>query len=521
MTRRKLIILALLAAACGFPQSRPAPPKPKLVVAIVIDQFRYDYLTRFRANYSGGIAELLERGAVFTNARYRQFPTVTAVGHSIILSGAMPSLSGIIDNQWFDRGLNRQVTSVSDDATQLLGGAGPGSSPRRLLASTLGDEMKAASRGDCRVIGISLKDRAAILPSGHRADGAYWFDPRAGAFVSSTFYFKELPEWVRTFNAARPAEGYGNAQWTPLVASPDYPDFRKKMPGGGPELYAALEASPYANELVEAFAERAVEAERLGGHAAADLLTVSFSANDYVGHELGPDSAEVRDMALRVDRSIGKLLAFLDRRMGPGRVVVVLTADHGVAPLPEVLAERKMPGGRQPAKVVLDAIQLALSGRFGEGRWVAGASTAGAYLNRDLIASKKLDEAQVEEEAAKAARSVPHVLRVYTRAQLMAGKAGDDAVGGAVANGFCASRSGDVFIVREPYWIEVEHGTTHGSPFDYDTHVPVIFMGPGIKPRRYDAAIAPNDIAPTLASLLGVETPNCSAGRPLAEMLVR
>jgi arylsulfatase A-like enzyme len=514
-------VLALLAATCGFPQSRTAPPKPKLVVAIVIDQFRYDYLTRFRANYTAGIAELLDRGAVFTDARYRQFPTVTAVGHSILLSGAMPALSGIIDNQWFDRALNRQVTSVSDDATELLGGAGPGSSPRRLLASTLGDEMKAASRGGCRVIGISLKDRAAILPSGHAADGAYWFDPRAGAFVSSTFYFKELPEWVRGFNAKRPADGYGNAQWTPLEPSPDYPDFRKKMPGGGPELYAALEASPYANELVEAFAERAIEAERLGGHAAADLLTVSFSANDYVGHQMGPDSAEVRDMALRVDRSIGKLLAFLDQRLGSGHVVVVLTADHGVAPLPEVLAERKMPGGRQSAKVVLDAIQGALSERFGEGRWVAGASTAGAYLNRDLIASKKLDEAQVEEEAAKAARAVPHVLRVYTRAQLVAGKAGDDAVGQAVANGSCASRSGDVFIVMEPYWIEVEHGTTHGSPFDYDTHVPVIFMGPGIKPGRYDGTIAPNDIAPTLATLLGVETPSCSAGRALAEMLVR
>jgi len=522
MTRRKLLVVALLTAACGFPQGRPAlPAKPKLVVAIVIDQFRYDYLTRFRANYSGGIAELLDRGAVFTNARYRQFPTVTAVGHSIFLSGAMPSLSGIIDNQWFDRGLNRQVTSVSDEATQLLGGAGPGSSPRRLLASTLGDEMKAASRGNCRVIGISLKDRAAILPSGHAADGAYWFDPRAGAFVSSTFYFKELPEWVRGFNASRPAEGYGNAQWTPLAASPDYPDFRKKMPGGGPELYVALEASPYANEIVEAFAERAIDAERLGGHAAADLLAVSFSANDYVGHQMGPDSAEVRDMALRVDRSIGKLLAFLDRRLGPGRVVVVLTADHGVAPLPEVLAERKMPGGRQPAKVVLDAIQGALSGRFGEGRWVAGASTAGAYLNRELIASKKLDEAQVEAEAAKAARGVPHVLRAYTRAQVMAGKAGGDAIGDAVANGFYASRSGDVFVVMEPYWIDVEHGTSHGSPFDYDTHVPVIFMGPGVKPGHYGGTIAPNDIAPTLATLLGVETPSCSAGRALAEMLVR
>jgi len=293
------------------------------------------------------------------------------------------------------------------------------------------------------------------------------------------------------------------------------------MPSGGPDLYAALEASPYANELVEAFAERAVEAEQLGRHTAADLLTVSFSANDYVGHEVGPDAPEVRDMALRVDRSIGKLLGFLDRRAGPGRVVVVLTADHGVAPLPEVLAERRMPGGRLPAKTVLDAIESALSGRFGGGRWVIGTSTGSAYLNRNLIGSKRLDEAQVQEVAARAAMRVPHVLRAYTRAQIVSGRVGGDPVGRAVANGFCWSRSGDVFIVMEPYWIAVAQGTTHGSPFGYDTHVPVIFMGPGIKPGRYDGTIAPNDIAPTLATLLGVETPSCSQGRALAEMLVR
>ncbi len=519
MTRRTFVLLGLLAAAHASP---PVPQKPKLVVAIVIDQFRYDYLTRFRAEYTGGLATLLGRGAVFTNARYAQLPTVTAVGHSIFMSGAMPSASGIIDNQWFDRGLKQPVTSVGDDTTQLLGGApGPGSSPRRLLASTLGDEMKAACRGECRVIGISLKDRAAILPAGHMADGAYWFDPRSGGFLSSTFYFKELPEWVRGFNGARPADRYQNAEWTPLAPSPDYPAFRKMMPGGGPELYAALEASPYGNELVEAFAERAIEAERLGGHAAADLLTVSFSANDYVGHQVGPDAPEVRDMALRVDRSIGKLFDFLDRKVGLGEVVVVLTADHGVAPLPEVLAERRMPGGRLPARTVLDAIQAALAARFGEGRWVVGSSTAGTYLNRDLIGSKRLDEGQVEEAAAKAAMGVPHVLRAYTRAQLAAGRVGDDPIGRAVANGFYWSRSGDIFIVVEPYWIEAKQGATHGSPFGYDTHVPVIFMGPGVKPGRYHWAIAPNDIAPTLATLLGVETPSCSAGRALAEILVR
>jgi hypothetical protein len=520
MTRRNFLPLALLSVALALGQSRPQPVKPKLVVGIVIDQFRYDYLTRFRADYTGGLATLLGRGAVFTNARFQQFPTVTAVGHSIFMTGAMPALSGIIDNAWFDRGLKRQVTSVGDDATRLLGGGGgSGSSPRRLLAGTLGDEMKIACRGECRVVGVSLKDRAAILPSGHMADGAYWFDPRTGNFVSSTFYFADLPQWARAFNGSHPADRYGNAEWTPLVPSPRYPAFRKKMPASGPELYAALEASPYGNELVEAFAERAIDAERLGRHAAPDLLTVSFSSNDYVGHAAGPDSAEVRDMALRVDRSIGRLLAFLDRQVGLSRVVVVLTGDHGVAPLPELLAEHKMPGGRVDVKAALDTIQAALAARFGGSAWIVGMDAAGIYLNRELVRSRKLDEEQVEAVAAKAAMTVPHVLRAYTRAQLEAGRCAGDFVGRAVINGFFWGRSGDVFVVTEPYWIAAAHGTTHGSPFDYDTHVPVIFMGPGIKPGRYDGTIAPNDIAPTLASLLGVETPSCSQGRALAEML--
>jgi hypothetical protein len=517
---RRLLILCLVGAAVPLPvPAQPGPPK--LVVGIVVDQFRYDYLTRFRAGYTEGLDRLLKRGAVFTNARYQHFPTVTAIGHATFLTGATPSLSGIVGNEWFDRETGRNVTSVGDDSVRLLGGAGAGgSSPRRLMVSTIGDEMKIAWRGKPCVIGISLKDRAAILPAGHMADGAYWFDDRSGGFASSTFYFPALPAWVAEFNSARPADRYAGVEWKPLDSSPDYPAFSRQMAAApGPDLYRALEATPYGNELVEAFAERAIDAENLGRRGATDLLIVSFSANDYVGHDEGPDSPQVRDMALRTDRLLGKFFAFLESKVGLENVLVVFAADHGVASVPEVLEREKMPGGRLSAKVAGNAIQAALAAEFGEGQWIASQSDSSLYLNLKLIRQRQLNRTAVERAAAAAALDLPHVFRVYTREQLLNGTA-EDPVARRVANGFLPSRSGDLVILTDPYWIASNSGTTHGSVFEYDSHVPVIFMGPGIRPGRYHQVIAPNDIAPTLATMLAIETPGGAYGRVLREMLL-
>lgn len=525
ITRRFLLVLAVCAGIEA--QAAPGPARradrPKLVVGIVIDQFRYDYLTRFREDYRGGLAVLLNQGAVFTNARFVHFPTVTAIGHATFMTGATPALSGIIGNDWYDRETAKQVTCVSDPATKLLGGReGAGSSPRRLVVSTVGDELKQASRGQARVIGISLKDRAAILPAGHMADGAYWFDAQTGSFVSSTFYFADLPGWVKDFNRSRPADKYLNAEWKPLEPNPLYPTFAQKLPGQAkPAFYAALESSPWGNELVESLAERAIEAEQLGRRGTTDLLTVSFSSNDFVGHEVGPDAPQVRDMALRVDRTIGKLLDFVDRQVGPGNALVVFTGDHGVPPVPEVLEQEKMPGGRLSSRAILDTIQTALAKRYGEGKWVVGYSGAAPYLNHDLMLERKLADAEVEHAAAAAVAALPHIFRVYTREDLLAGRFFEDAITRKVVNGFYPSRSSDLFIIEEPYWIQAGHGTTHGSPFMYDSHVPVIFLGPGIKAGRYDETIAPNDIAPTLATMLELETPSGTFGRVLAEMLGR
>ena len=503
--KKLLACLLAVAALIAAPAQRP-----KLVLAVVIDQFRYDYLTRYRTEYHGGFDRLLTQGAVFTNAHYEHFPTVTAVGHSTILSGAIPAISGIIGNDWFDRAEGKSVTSVSDNNTQLVGAPGPrfGASPRRMLVDDLGDELKIASGGKSHVIGISLKDRAAILPAGHMADGAYWFDTITGNFVSSTFYFPDLPGWVKDFNSSRPGDQYRGVTWLNHTMTQELP-----------RLYSEVDASPFGNELVERFAERAIEAEQLGRHDATDLLSVSFSSNDYVGHQLGPDSPEAHEVSLRTDTALAKLFDAVDKAVGMQNVIVVLTADHGVAPMPELNAQRRMPGGRLPPGEISNAVQAALTKKYGEGHWLTSGAEHSIYLNLELIAQKNLDRAEVNRTAAAAALEQPHVFRVYTREQLMGGAALDDHVGRRVMNGYYVRRGADIEVLLEPYWIFSRTGATHGTTFDYDTHVPVLFMGPGIRAGHYDGNIAVNDIAPTLATMLAAETPSGSVGRVLTEML--
>jgi hypothetical protein len=378
-----------------------------------------------------------------------------------------------------------------------------------MLVDTVGDELKIANGGKSRVIGISLKDRSAILLAGHMADAAYWFDNKSGNFVSSTYYFADLPGWVKDFNGARPADRFSGATW-----------LNRKMPEDPKKLYTALETSPFGDELVEALAERAFETEQLGRRDAADLLAISFSSNDYVGHQTGPDSPEVHEMCLRTDRLLDKLLQAADRQAGPGNVLVVLTADHGVAPGPEVNNARRMPGGRMSAAAVRSTIQAALVKKYGEGNWIVNSSGHSMYFDLALIAQKKLDPAEVNRTAAQAALEIPHVFRVYTREQLAGGAALQDQVGQRVRNGFNVRRSPGVELLLEPYWMFDQTGATHGTAFSYDVHVPVIFMGPGIRAGRFHAPIAVNDIAPTLATILDVETPSGSAGRVLAEIIV-
>jgi hypothetical protein len=503
--------VAVLAQGRAAAQSKQSPQgPPKLVLAIVVDQFRYDYLTRFRSDFTGGLKRLIEQGAVFTNANYDAAPTVTAVGHSTFLTGATPATSGIVGNTWWDRTESKTTTSVSDDNTRLLGGNGngTGSSPARLLVSTVGDELKISGKGG-KVVGISLKDRSAILPSGHMADGAYWFDGQSGNFVSSTFYFAELPDWVREFNASHPADHYAGQEW-----------LGHKMPAAGPQLYNAVDASPFGDELLQALALRALAAENLGSGPKTDLLTISYSSVDYVGHRDGPESPEIHDMVKRVDKLIGALIDAAEARAGRGNVLVAFTADHGSTPIPEVNQKRKMPGGRIAWNNYRAAVEKALIEKFGSGKWISFSADGVIYFSPDPLPGKKLDMAEVQRVAADTIRSLPHIARVYTRSQLAQGAVGRDPVDTRVLNGFNVSRSPDIFTVTDPYYMFNAGGTTHGSPYGYDTHVPVAFLGaPWIHAGSYAGTVGVEDIAPTLATLLAIETPSGNTGRVLTEIL--
>jgi predicted AlkP superfamily pyrophosphatase or phosphodiesterase len=498
-----------------------APQKPKLIVAVVVDQFRYDYLLRFRADYTSGFRKILEQGAVFDNAHLNHYPTVTAVGHSTFLSGATPSLSGIVANEWYDRETGKTVTSVSDPATKLLGtdANAAGSSPRRMIVTTVGDQIKMSGQ-QSKVIGISIKDRAAILPAGHAADGAYWFDDRSGHWVTSSYYMDTLPVWVNQINEGKPAAKAQNGMWYPVDAKPGAAKAFCTMAAATAETpkCRSFEATPWGNEVIEDFAEHALAAEKLGQHSGTDILAVSFSANDYVGHAMGPDSPEVRDISIRTDRLLGKLLDDIDKTVGLNNVVFVLTADHGVVPVPEVSVAGRMNGGRLSAAVLQKAMEDALAAKYGAGKWIVNMSATGPYLNRELIESKKLDEAEVEKTAAEAASKTPHVFRVYTSDQIINGQVAGDSIETRIRNGVYPGRSSDLFIIQEPGYLYEAGGTSHGTPFNYDTHVPLIFMGPGIKPGHYYEEVAANDIAPTLAAIARVQEPDGSIGRVLQEM---
>jgi predicted AlkP superfamily pyrophosphatase or phosphodiesterase len=545
-------LMIMVVAACGASAGTHGTPpeKPKLVLVIVVDQFRYDYLLRFRNAYTGGIARLIQEGAVFADARYPQFPTVTAVGHSLALTGASPSISGIVGNEWFERDPfiegkvrcpltmppvfekatgNKVVESITDDSTCLVGGdpGRNGASPRRLLVSTVGDELKMAGRRS-KVLGVSFKDRSAILPAGHMADAAYWFG--GGKFTTSTYYAPALPPWVEAFNATAPAERYNDADWIALGAKPDTLPFcsmaaSHRVKGGTVRSCQGIDATPFANTILEEFAETAVENESLGNNADTDVLIISFSANDIVGHLVGPDAPEIRDISIRTDEAIGKFLTFIDAKLGRGSTLVIFTADHGVSPSPKVNNARKMPGGWIDMEEVRRTVNAALSEKFGPADWLQERSPGGLYLKSEVVSAQKADASVVRRTAAETARKIPHIARVYTGDDLRLGYNHADHVGRAVAMGYYGSRSADIILVPEPYYIfggksvaSYQGGTTHLTPYSYDAHVPLIVMGKGIKPGTYDEPVLINDIAPTLAAILEVETPSGSAGRILKEI---
>lgn len=535
--------------------SRAKPTRPRLVLLIAVDQFRYDYLERFGDLFAeNGIRRLLREGASWSDANYDHVPTETAPGHATMLTGAWPSETGIIANDWYDRAEGKRVNNVGDDTVRALGGGDKevASSPRNLLCSTLGDELKLASNNRSRVVGVSLKNRAAILPSGHMADAAYWLSTQTGEFVSSTYYFERLPDWVARFNAQKPADKFFGAKWERLLPAAEYerragPDdapwergdgklsftFPHVLTGGlskpGPEFYDALAYSPFTNDVLLDFAEQALTNEHLGEDNDTDVLTVSFSANDIVGHRYGPYSQEVMDVTLRVDRQIARLLDFVDARVGLRNTVVAFTADHGVAPSPPHAESVHLPGSYVKVSEVMTAVRNRLRVRFGKSSerdttadYVQIYSNGQIYFNRSALERDGVQIEDAERIAGEAALTIPGVARYFTRTQLLNNSVSQgDAVARRVLHGYNARRSGDVVLISEPfrYLADYVAVATHGTPYSYDTHVPLVIMGGSIAHGLYRQPASPADIAPTLAALLAVQPPSSATGRVLTEAL--
>jgi hypothetical protein len=544
--------LAFFLGLLSMPAHSAAEPSkaetPRLVVLVYIDQLRGDYLTRWDALFGeGGFHRLEKDGAWFQNCHYPYSDTVTAAGHASVATGCSPRTHGIIGNEWYDRAVGTSVYCVSSERYQrvppdALGvetekekKKAKGVSPERLLAPTFADALKEATGGKGRVVSLSLKDRSAVLPGGRRPDACYWLDTTRGQFVTSTYYRDALHPWVAEFNRSGSIDAWRGKKWTRVRERLDYekfsgPDdaagegtlpFARTFPhalGGGTvnvkaAYYGALYNSPFGNDVLLALARRALEAEQLGKHDQPDLLCLSFSSNDAIGHCWGPDSQEVLDVTLRTDAIIKELLACLDRQVGKGRYVLVLTADHGVCPLPEAARQRGEEASRIDPTTLVKRASAFLGAKFQvpakDNRWVEAAEMPWLYLNRALLARHHLKQSEVEAALADWLGKQPGILRAYTRSQLLAGIAAEDAIGQSVQRSFFPERSGDVRIIEKPNHLLTTRltGTNHGTPHAYDTHVPLLVYGAGVQPGVRREAVTPQSAAVILARALGIKPP--------------
>lgn len=543
--RRHLLGLALAAALCTACTSPPpaapqAAPRPKLIVLVVIDGLPMRQVTGYRGQLSpDGFARFMERGRWFSDAHYGHGHTVTAAGHSVMLTGAYPQRSGIISNEWRDPATGEPVYNTGDAAyTYLDNPTRPlaGTSPRNLKVETLGDVLRTRSP-ESRVIGISGKDRGAILPAGHKGT-AYMYMSETGQFSSSTYYMAALPAWVQAFNAARPADGFFKKTWAPLLPDAAYsqsvPDGQPwqvaseignrlpavmgdKMDAPGPRFYGSLLTSPFGDELTLAFARAAVTNEQLGQRDVQDILSVSLSSHDYVNHAFGPESRLSHDHTLHLDRHLQAFFQFLDKTVGVDNYVLALTADHGFTDTPEWAASQGRDAGRFAAAPALAAVNAALSAKFGVDKLARDFSAAGLLLNDKLAAEKGVKFADVQAAARDELLKLPGVETVFTREQLL----GSDTTTPyleQMRKSFDPTRAAQLQIVLKPNWIFGYRpgGSSHGSPHRYDTHVPLLFWGPGYVGRGEEKArVEIADLAPTLAAIAGLPAPAQAQGRDL------
>ena len=518
--------------------------KPKLVVGIVVDQMRYEYLTRFENKYgNGGFKRLINNGFNCKNNHFNYVPTYTGPGHASVFTGATPKTHGVIANNWYDKYSDSFVYCAGDTTVQSVGTLDKAGqmSPHRMKTTTFADENRLFTQMKGKTIGISIKDRGAILPAGHSANAAYWFHGKdEGQFISSTYYFDQLPQWVKTYNATNPAEKYLK-DWNTLYDISTYTESGSDLndfEGGfyGKETatfpydlktlstsnrgYDILKSTPYGNSLVTEFSIAALKGELLGQDNYTDVLTVSYSSTDYVGHNFGVNSKEIEDTYIRLDLEIEQLLYALDKQVGSGNYTVFLTADHGAVNVPAYLKSVKIPAGYfngKDFKAYLDTLEV-------EGHklsnWIKNISNQQIFLDHDKIASLNLDLTLVQNRIVNHIINYPGVDKAYT-ATTMATTQFNNGIEVLLQNGFNQKRSGDVLFVLDPAVIQYSHtGSTHGSPLNYDTHVPLLFYGNGILNGSTNDYTTIPDIAPTISALLGITFPNGATGKPLSYLLV-
>lgn len=558
--------LTLVLVLASVATAGPTNP-PKLTVVISIDQFRPDYLTRFYDHYLpardgetiGGFRFLLAEGANFAEARVGHFPTYTGPGHAAILSGAPPAVNGVIGNVWYDRDRKDILYCVEDGSVAEVSDTGapassddimvgdakdPGVSPKLMLGTTVGDELKQTTDFRAKVVGIAYKDRAGVLMAGHRADTVVWMSSETGTWVSSTAYGPELPGWVRAFNDTKPVDAYFGKTWEPLLpeaiaglsskpveeslilAAGMTPAFPHVLKGGNNKrdktFYKQFIVSGLANEVMTETAIAAIKGESLGADDVPDILALSLSTNDYVGHYYGPNSPEVADITLRTDRELSKLFTHLDQTIGLDEVAIVVTSDHGVVPIPGDLAARGIRAGQVRVAEVIGAVEAALDEKFGDGDWVESFedSAPHLYLNLETVAAKGADRDEVTRRAAEAVLVAEGVAAAHTRQQILNRKLPPSPFSELIYNGFHSGRSGDVLVITEPNWfIETDrYSTTHGTPYDYDTAVPLLVYRKGLYSGSFYRPVTTMDIAPTLSRILGIGAPSGNQGRLLKEL---
>ncbi|HNR06934.1 MAG TPA: alkaline phosphatase family protein [Saprospiraceae bacterium] len=535
----KLLFVSLMTFA-GFMAAAQSLDRPKLVVGIVVDQMRHDYLYRYWDQYGeGGFKRILNEGFSCENAHYNYVPTVTGPGHASIYTGTTPAFHGLIGNEWHLRNSRRGMYCAQDDSVSAVGGseAAGKMSPKNLLANTITDVLKLYTYNRAKVIGVSVKDRGAIMPAGHLADAAYWYDGNTGKFMTSTYYMNALPAWVNAFNDRNLGKQLFSQGWNTLKPIGTYVDserddnpyegklngeanavFPRNIPFKDPTSYYTLLYTPAGNSLVTEFSKAALEAEQLGQDEVTDFLAMSYSSTDYAGHLFGLHSVEIEDMYLRLDLEMEKLLRFLDEKVGHDKYVVFLSADHAVAQNPQYLKHKNLPVDYFRGWRMIDSLKKFLEKKY-DPFLIDGYSNGQIYLNEDRIVSRKLDRKAIAADLKKYVRAWDGVIDVVDRDDIPF-LTGGNPVFPMIQKGFYPPLCGDFYVIIRPGWFESSSmtGTTHGSPFTYDTHVPVLWYGWKIPAGKSYAKYEITDIASTLSFLLKIPLPDAATGRVITEL---